>query len=82
MAIRARRRPGCTPAAARSGADVVVLELETSPAGAEVARARLSREVFDRWREAGAVAAVRINPLETCGNDDLRGVLAGGPTSS
>jgi citrate lyase subunit beta/citryl-CoA lyase len=35
--------------------------------------------VFDRWREAGAVAAVRINPLETCGHDDLRSVLAGRP---
>ena len=33
--------------------------------------------MFDRWRKAGAVAAVRINPLETCGNDDLIGVLAG-----
>jgi citrate lyase subunit beta/citryl-CoA lyase len=76
--------PGADPAAhraaARSGADVVVLELEdfTPPELRSHAR-ELSREVFDRWREAGAVAAVRINPLETCGNDDLRGVLAGRP---
>jgi citrate lyase subunit beta/citryl-CoA lyase len=76
--------PGADPAAhraaARSGADVVVLELEdfTPPELRSHAR-ELSREVFDRWREAGAVAAVRINPLETCGNQDLRGVLAGRP---
>ena len=35
--------------------------------------------MFDRWRKAGAVAAARINPLETCGNDDLIGVPAGRP---
>jgi citrate lyase subunit beta/citryl-CoA lyase len=76
--------PGADPAAhraaARSGADVVVLELEDFTPPELRSRAReLSREVFDRWREAGAVAAVRINPLETCGSDDLRGVLAGRP---
>jgi citrate lyase subunit beta/citryl-CoA lyase len=76
--------PGADPAAhraaARSGADVVVLELEDFTPPELRSRAReLAREVFDRWREAGAVAAVRINPLETCGNDDLRGVLAGRP---
>ena len=35
--------------------------------------------MFDRWRKAGAIAAARINPLETCGNEDLMGVLAGRP---
>jgi citrate lyase subunit beta / citryl-CoA lyase len=67
-------------AAAKSGADVVILELEdfTPPELRPKAR-ELSREVFDRWRNAGAVAAVRINPLETCGNQDLLGVLAGRP---
>ena len=35
--------------------------------------------MFDRWRQAGALAAARINPLETCGNEDLIGVLAGRP---
>jgi citrate lyase subunit beta/citryl-CoA lyase len=67
-------------AAAKSGADVVILELEdfTPPELRPKAR-ELSREVFDRWRNAGAVAAVRINPLETCGNEDLLGVLAGRP---
>ena len=66
--------------AARSGADVIVLELEdfTPPELRPKARA-LSRDVFDRWRKSGAAAAVRINPLETCGNEDLLGVLAGRP---
>ena len=76
--------PGADPAehraAAKSGADVVILELEdfTPPELRPKAR-ELSREVFDRWRNAGAVAAVRINPLEACGNEDLLGVLAGRP---
>lgn len=39
----------------------------------------LAGEVLERWRAAGAVAAVRINPLEACGNEDLLGVLAGRP---
>ena len=76
--------PGADPAAheaaAASGADVIVLELEDFTPPELRPRAReLSREVFDRWRGAGAVAAVRINPLETCGNEDLLGVLAGRP---
>ena len=76
--------PGADPAAheaaARSGADVIVLELEdfTPPELRPTARA-LSKKVFDRWRKAGAVTAVRINPLETCGKEDLLGVLAGRP---
>ena len=76
--------PGADPqaheAAAQSGADVIILELEdfTPPELRPKARA-LSREVFDRWRKAGAIAAARINPLETCGNEDLMGVLAGRP---
>ena len=67
-------------AAAKSGADVIILELEDFTPPELRPRAReLSREVFDRWRKAGAAAAVRINPLETCGNEDLLGVLAGRP---
>jgi citrate lyase subunit beta/citryl-CoA lyase len=76
--------PGADPAAhqaaARSGADVLVLELEDFTPPQLRPRAReLSREAFERWRKAGAIPAVRINPLETCGEDDLRGVLAGRP---
>jgi len=76
--------PGADPAAheaaARSGAAVIILELEdfTPPELRPKAR-ELSRQVFDRWRAAGAVAAARINPLETCGHEDLIGVLAGRP---
>jgi citrate lyase subunit beta/citryl-CoA lyase len=67
-------------AAARSGADVIILELEdfTPPELRPKARA-LSAEALERWRTAGAVAAVRVNPLESCGRDDLAGVLAARP---
>jgi len=62
-------------AAARSGADVIVLELEdfTPPELRSRARA-LSAAAFELWRKAGAVAGVRINPLETCGTEDLAGI--------
>jgi citrate lyase subunit beta/citryl-CoA lyase len=59
--------PGADPAAheaaARSGADVIILELEdfTPPELRPKARA-LARDVLDRWRATGAIAAVRINP--------------------
>jgi citrate lyase subunit beta/citryl-CoA lyase len=67
-------------AAARSGADVIVLELEdfTPPELRPKARA-LAGEAFTKWREAGALAAVRVNPLETCGRDDLRVVMLARP---
>jgi citrate lyase subunit beta/citryl-CoA lyase len=76
--------PGADPAAhqaaAGSGADVVILELEdfTPPELRPQARA-LSAEALDRWRSAGAVAAVRINPLDSGGREDLAGVLAARP---
>jgi citrate lyase subunit beta / citryl-CoA lyase len=62
-------------AAARSGADVIVLELEdfTPPELRPEARA-LSGKAFELWRRAGAIAAVRVNPLETCGREDLAGL--------
>jgi len=67
-------------AAARSGADVVILELEdfTPPELRPKARAHAA-EVLDEWRARGALAGVRINPFETCGREDLVGVLAGRP---
>src|SRR5690242_12260434 len=62
-------------AAARSGADVVILELEDFTPPELRPRARqLSQKAFTTWREAGAMAAVRINPLETCGAEDLAGI--------
>jgi len=67
-------------AAARSGADVIILELEdfTPPELREKARS-LAKTSLEMWRGAGAAAAVRINPLETCGEADLAGVIAGRP---
>jgi citrate lyase subunit beta / citryl-CoA lyase len=67
-------------AAARSGADVLVQELEdfTPPQLRPKARG-LAASLYDRWRKSGALAAVRVNPLETCGRDDLGAVLAGHP---
>jgi citrate lyase subunit beta / citryl-CoA lyase len=71
--------PGADPAAheraARSGADVIVLELEdfTPPELRPKARA-LSHRAFALWREHGALAAVRINPLEDCGLEDLAAI--------
>jgi citrate lyase subunit beta/citryl-CoA lyase len=67
-------------AAAKSGADVIILELEdfTPPELRPRARAG-SPDALDQWRKAGALTAVRINPLETCGLEDLLGVIAARP---
>ena len=76
--------PGADPAAheaaAASGADVLIQELEdfTPPALRPKARA-LAARLYDGWRRAGALAAVRVNPLEACGRADLAAVLAGRP---
>jgi citrate lyase subunit beta/citryl-CoA lyase len=71
--------PGADPAAhaaaTRSGADVIILELEDFTPPELRPRAReLSRKAFDSWRAAGALAAVRVNPLESGGGDDLAGI--------
>jgi citrate lyase subunit beta/citryl-CoA lyase len=67
-------------AAARSGADVLIQELEdfTPPERRPEARARAAA-LYDRWRKAGKIAGVRVNPLETCGREDLAEVLKGRP---
>ena len=67
-------------AAARSGADVLVQELEdfTPPELRPRARA-LAKALYGRWRAAGAAVAVRVNPLESCGREDLAAVLAARP---
>jgi citrate lyase subunit beta/citryl-CoA lyase len=67
-------------AAARSGADVLIQELEdfTPPELRPKARA-LAAALYERWRSAGALAAARVNPLESCGREDLAAVLAGRP---
>lgn len=67
-------------AAVRSGADVLIQELEdfTPPELRPKAR-MLARKLYDRWRAAGKLAAVRVNPLEGDGVADLGAVLAGRP---
>lgn len=63
-----------------SGADVLVQELEDFTPPAQRPRARtLAPGLFAAWRAAGRVAAVRINPLETEGRDDLVAVMRGVP---
>ena len=86
--VRARRSwyfvEGGNDAALRSaldsGADVLIQELEdfTPPARRPHARA-VSPQVVGRWKAAGVVAAVRINPLEDGGLDDLEAVMGGAP---
>ena len=76
--------PGADPAAhraaARSGADVMILELEDfTPPELRPKAYELAEEALASWRKAGAIAAVRINPLETCGHQDLAGVLGARP---
>ena len=67
-------------AAAHSGADVLIQELEDfTPFELRPAARALARTLYDRWRAAGAIAAVRVNPLATCGGEDLAAVLAGRP---
>jgi citrate lyase subunit beta/citryl-CoA lyase len=62
-------------AAARSGADVIILELEDFTPPELRRRAReLSGAAFALWRRHGALAAVRINPFESCGAADLAGI--------
>ena len=67
-------------AAPASAADVLIQELEdfTPPERRPEARG-LAATLFDRWRTAGAIAAVRVNPLEGDGLADLAGVMAGRP---
>jgi citrate lyase subunit beta/citryl-CoA lyase len=67
-------------AAAKSTADVLIQELEDFTPVSMRARARdLAMQLYARWRAAGKVVAVRVNPLETCGRDDLGAVLAAKP---
>ncbi len=67
-------------AAARSGADVLIQELEdfTPPQLRPKARS-MAIALYERWRRAGAIVAARINPFETDGRPDLAAVMAGRP---
>jgi citrate lyase subunit beta/citryl-CoA lyase len=67
-------------AALRSAADVLIHELEDfTPPGLRPQARALAKALYPRWRAAGKLAAVRVNPLATCGRDDLAAVLAGKP---
>lgn len=76
--------PGAERAAllegAASGADVLIQELEDFTPPELRPRAReLMGEVIGAWRQAGVIAAVRINPLRTDdGPHDLKAALAAG----
>ena len=67
-------------AAAASGADVLMQELEdfTPPALRPKAR-ELAPAVFETWRGTGVVVGVRVNPLDGDGMDDLAAVMQGRP---
>lgn len=67
-------------AAPACGADVLIQELEdfTPPALRPKAR-QIAPEIYARWRAAGAVVAVRVNPLAQGGLEDLEAVMAGRP---
>jgi len=67
-------------AAAACGADVLIQELEdfTPPARRPDARA-LAEDIYRLWRRDGALAAVRVNPLESEGHADLEAVMRGRP---
>lgn len=66
--------------APQSGADVLIQELEdfTPPELRPRARA-LAADLYASWRAAGQMVAVRINPLDQDGMDDLAAVMRGAP---
>ena len=67
-------------AAALSGADVLIQELEDFPAPAQRPAVRaLAADLFAAWRAAGVVVAVRVNPLDRDGMEDLAAVMRGRP---
>jgi citrate lyase subunit beta / citryl-CoA lyase len=63
-----------------SGADVLIQELEdfTPPELRAAARA-LAPDLYAAWRAAGQMVAVRVNPLDQDGMDDLAAVMRGAP---
>ena len=66
--------------AASSGADVLIQELEDfTPPDLRPAARSIAADLYAAWREAGAVAAVRVNPRDADGMDDLAAVMRGRP---
>ncbi len=67
-------------AAIHSGADVVIQDLEDFTPPQRRAEARtLAAALYAKCRAAGVLAAVRINPLDAGGRDDLAVVMPGAP---
>jgi len=67
-------------AAPASGADVLIQELEDfTPPNLRPAARALAPELYAAWRKTGAVVAVRVNPLDGEGMDDLAAVMRGRP---
>ena len=67
-------------AAPKSGADVLIQELEDfTPPALRSAAGALAPDLYAAWRAAGQMVAVRINPLELDGMDDLAAVMRGAP---
>ncbi len=64
----------------RSGADVLIVDLEdfTPPARRDEARRGLA-SLLQRWREAGRIAVVRINALDADGPTDLAAAMTARP---
>jgi citrate lyase subunit beta / citryl-CoA lyase len=62
------------------GADVLIQELEDfTPERLRPAARALACELYAEWRAAGLAVAVRVNPLEACGMEDLAAVMRGRP---
>jgi citrate lyase subunit beta/citryl-CoA lyase len=67
-------------AAPASRADVLIQELEDfTPSARRPEARRLAAELYESWRSRGALAAVRVNPLEADGLEDLAAVMSGRP---
>jgi citrate lyase subunit beta/citryl-CoA lyase len=62
------------------GADVLIQELEDSvPPQRRVEARELCQDILMAWNAAGVLSAVRINPLEGGGTDDLAAAMRGRP---
>ena len=63
-----------------SGADVLIQELEDfTPPELRAAARTLAPDLYAAWRAAGQMVAVRINPFDQDGMDDLAAVMRGAP---
>ena len=66
--------------ASECGADVLIQELEDfTPPRLRPAACALAPDLYASWRAAGRVVAVRVNPLDQDGMDDLAAVMRGAP---